>query len=26
MDIWKAYYNDGENAIVMEKPRQADAL
>ena len=26
MDIWKAYYNDGENAIVMEKPRQADVL
>jgi len=26
MDIWKAYYNDGENAIVMEKPRQTDAL
>ena len=22
MDIWKAYYNDGENAIVMEKSRQ----
>lgn len=21
MDIWKSYYNDGENAIVMEKPR-----
>jgi len=21
MDIWKAYYNDGENAIVMEKFR-----
>ena len=21
-DIWKAYYNDGENAIVMEKPHQ----
>ena len=20
MDIWKAYYNDGENAMVMEKP------
>jgi ribosomal protein S18 acetylase RimI-like enzyme len=26
MDIWKAYYNDGENAIVMEKPRQPDVL
>ncbi len=26
LDIWKAYYNDGENAIVMEKPRQADVL
>ena len=26
MDVWKAYYNDGENAIVMEKPRQADIL
>ena len=26
IDIWKAYYNDGENAIVMEKPRQADVL
>ena len=26
MDIWKAYYNDGEDAIVMEKPRHADAL
>ena len=25
-DIWKAYYDDGENAIVMEKPRQSDAL
>ena len=25
-DIWKAYYDDGENAIVMEKPRQPDAL
>jgi ribosomal-protein-alanine N-acetyltransferase len=25
-DIWKGYYDDGENAIVMEKPRQADAL
>ncbi len=26
MDIWKAYYNDGENAIVMEKSRQVDGL
>ncbi|MFL7870847.1 MAG: GNAT family N-acetyltransferase [Anaerolineales bacterium] len=26
MDIWKAYYNDGENAIVMEKPHQPDRL
>ncbi|MBN1450692.1 MAG: GNAT family N-acetyltransferase [Anaerolineales bacterium] len=26
MDIWKAYYNDGENAIVMEKPRQPGVL
>jgi ribosomal-protein-alanine N-acetyltransferase len=26
MDIWKTYYNDGEDAIVMEKPRQADVL
>jgi ribosomal protein S18 acetylase RimI-like enzyme len=26
LDIWKAYYNDGENAIVMEKPRQPDVL
>ena len=26
MDVWKAYYNDGENAIVMEKPRQPDIL
>ena len=26
MDIWKAYYDDGENAIVMEKPRQVDGL
>jgi len=26
MDIWKAYYSDGENAIVMEKPRQPDGL
>lgn len=21
MDVWKSYYNDGENAIVMEKSR-----
>ena len=26
IDIWKAYYNDGENAIVMEKPRRPDVL
>lgn len=26
IDIWKAYYDDGENAIVMEKPRQIDGL
>lgn len=26
MDIWKGYYNDGENAIVMEKPHQLDEL
>ena len=26
IDIWKAYYNDGENAIVMEKPHQPDIL
>lgn len=26
MDIWKGYYNDGENAIVMEKPHQPDEL
>jgi ribosomal protein S18 acetylase RimI-like enzyme len=26
MDVWKAYYNDGENAIVMEKPRGPDIL
>lgn len=26
IDIWKAYYNDGENAIVMEKPRPANRL
>ncbi len=25
-DIWKGYYNDGEDAIVMEKPHQADGL
>jgi ribosomal-protein-alanine N-acetyltransferase len=25
-DMWKAYYNDGEDAIVMEKPRQTDGL
>ena len=25
-DIWKAYYDDGENAIVMEKSRQSDVL
>jgi ribosomal protein S18 acetylase RimI-like enzyme len=25
-DIWKAYYNDGEDAIVMEKPHQPDVL
>ena len=25
-DIWKGYYNDGENAIVMEKPHQMDVL
>jgi ribosomal protein S18 acetylase RimI-like enzyme len=25
-DIWKGYYDDEENAIVMEKPRQTDAL
>ena len=25
-DIWKAYYNDGENAIVMEKSHQPDRL
>jgi len=25
-DVWKGYYDDGENAIVMEKPRQTDAL
>ena len=26
LDILKAYYNDGENAIVMEKSRQMDEL
>lgn len=26
VDIWKAYYIDGENAIVMEKSRQPDVL
>ena len=26
MDIWKSYYHDGENAIVMEKPHKADGL
>ena len=26
MDVWKAYYNDGENAVVMEKPRLPDVL
>jgi ribosomal-protein-alanine N-acetyltransferase len=26
MDIWKAYYDDGENALVMEKPHQPDIL
>ena len=25
-DIWKAYYDDGENAIVMEKPRKLSVL
>jgi ribosomal protein S18 acetylase RimI-like enzyme len=25
-DIWKGYYDDGENAIVMEKPHQPDGL
>jgi ribosomal-protein-alanine N-acetyltransferase len=25
-DIWKAYYNDGENAIVMEKSLRTDGL
>ena len=26
IDIWKAYYDDGEDAIVMEKPRRVDVL
>ena len=26
IDIWKAYYDDGENAIVMEKPHYPDKL
>lgn len=26
IDIWKAYYDDGEDAIVMEKPRTVDVL
>ena len=26
IDVWKGYYNDGENAIVMEKPHRADVL
>ena len=26
MNIWKAYYSDGENALVMEKSHQADGL
>jgi ribosomal-protein-alanine N-acetyltransferase len=26
IDIWKSYYDDGENAIVMEKPRQTHGL
>lgn len=26
MDIWRSYYNDGENAIVMEKSRSTDGL
>ena len=26
LDIWKAYYNDGENAIVMEKLHHPDIL
>jgi len=26
IDIWRAYYNDGENAIVMEKSHKPDVL
>ena len=26
IDIWKAYYNDGESAMVMEKPHRPDGL
>jgi ribosomal protein S18 acetylase RimI-like enzyme len=26
LDIWKTYYHDGENAIVMEKPHWMDGL
>jgi ribosomal protein S18 acetylase RimI-like enzyme len=26
LDVWKAYYNDGEDAIVMEKSLQPDRL
>lgn len=26
VDIWRVYYNDGENAIVMEKPHHSDVL
>ena len=26
MDIWKGYYDDGENAMVMEKPHHLDVL
>jgi ribosomal-protein-alanine N-acetyltransferase len=26
VDIWKSYYNDGEDAIVMEKPHQTYGL
>ncbi len=26
MDIWKTYYTDGEDAIVMEKSRRPDVL
>jgi ribosomal protein S18 acetylase RimI-like enzyme len=26
MDIWNGYYNDGENAILMEKPNRTDGL